>query len=86
MAERTALREIEKAKRALDRAVAAEHQSRDRFESALMVAAEGGASQREIASSAGLSQPYVSQVLKRRRRRFAPRGPVGALLASRRNR
>ena len=84
MTERTARREIEKAKSVLDRAVESEHRARERFEKALTKAAGYGLSQREIASAAGVSQPYVSQVLRRRPRRFVPSSPRGDRLASRR--
>ena len=84
MTESNELRAIDKAKRALDRAVAAEHRARDRFESTLVTAAESGASQREMATVAGVSQPYVSQVLRRRQRQFTPSSPLGNRLASRR--
>lgn len=84
MTERTARREIEKAKSVLDRAVESEHRARERFEKALTKAAGYGLSQREIASAAGVSQPYVSQVLRRRPRRFVPSSPRGDRLVSRR--
>ena len=84
MTESNELRAIDKAKRALERAVVAEHLARERFESTLVTATESGASQREMATVAGVSQPYVSQVLQRRRRRFTPRSPLGDRLASRR--
>lgn len=84
MTERAALREIAKAKQALDRAVATEQRARERFAKALANAAGDGFSQREIASVAGVSQPYVSQVLRRRPRRFVPSSPLGDRLASRR--
>ena len=44
-----------------------------------------GASQRDIAAAASVSQPYVSQVLAERRGRFVPTSRLGYLLAARRD-
>lgn len=55
-----------------------------RFEAAVVEAATSGVSQREIAASAGVSQPFVSQLVTARRGRFVPSTPLGYLLASRR--
>ena len=46
-----------------------------------MEAHEAGATQVAIAEAAGVSQPYVSQVLAKRVGRFIPRTPLGERLA-----
>lgn len=54
------------------------------FEAAVVVASETGSSQREIAARAGVSQPYIAQILAASRSRFVPRSKLGQVLASRR--
>lgn len=54
--------------------------------SRIVAATQAGASQREVAARAGVSQPYVAQVLAANRGRFVPRSKLGARLAARRDR
>lgn len=54
---------------------------RVRLEVAIVEAHRAGATQTAIAEAAGVSQPYVSQVLAKRGGRFMPRSPLGECLA-----
>lgn len=54
---------------------------RVRLEAAIVEAHRSGETQTAIAEAAGVSQPYVSQVLAKRGGRFSPRSPVGERLA-----
>lgn len=68
------------------RAVLAECTTRERLERvrlevAIVEAHAAGVTQTAIAAAAGVSQPYVSQVIARRADRFLPRSPLGERLA-----
>lgn len=80
-----ALGAVASAKRALERARRQEATAHARFEAAIVKAAQAGASQREIAARAGVSQPYVSQVVTANRGRFVPSSKLGYLLAAHRD-
>lgn len=83
MASKQTLESVGRARRVLGRASASEKVARVRFEAAMIRAVGEGASQREIALAASVSQPFVSQVLAKRAGRFVPRSRLGYLLASR---
>lgn len=78
------LKRLERERRSFDRAVMAERVARARLEAAMVDVAQAGASQREIAAAASVSQPYVQRVLVSRRDRFVPRSRLGLVLAARR--
>ena len=69
----------------LDRVLADERMARVKLEAAMVRAGGEGAAQRDIATAASVSQPYVSQVLADRRGRFVPSSHLGYLLAARRD-
>lgn len=79
------IKEVERCRSHLDRAVADEQLARVKLEAAMVRAGSKGAAQRDIASAASVSQPYVSQVLAERRGRFVPSSRLGYLLAARRD-
>ena len=54
------------------------------FEAAVVAASNAGSSQSEIAAGAGVSQPYIAQILAESRSRFVPCSPLGQVLLSRR--
>ena len=58
--------------------------ARARLEAAVVSAVRAGVSQRAIAVNAGVSQPYVSQVVAATRGRFVPSSPLGYVLAAHR--
>lgn len=78
------LDEVRSARGALRQARRERDLAQARFEAAVVEAAASGASQRAIATTAGVSQPFVSQIVAARRGRFVPSSPLGYLLASRR--
>ena len=55
-----------------------------RFGGAVLAASEAGASQRDIARRARVSQPYIAQILSASKSRFVPRSRLGLLLVARR--
>lgn len=57
----------------------------ERFEAAVLDASTAGASQREIATHAGVSQPYIARILGRPEK-SALSGPIGKRLLERRDR
>ncbi len=57
----------------------------ERFEAAVLDASTAGASQREIATHAGVSQPYIARLLGRPEK-SALSGPIGKRLLERRDR
>jgi predicted nucleotidyltransferase len=65
----------------LDECTARVRLERVRLEAAIVEAHVAGATQTAIAEAAGVSQPYVSQVLAKRGGRFIPRSPLGERLA-----
>lgn len=79
------LKAVERSRRSLDRAVRGERFARAKLEAAMVLAAQAGASQREIAAKASVSQPYVHRVLTERKGRFVPRSELGLLLAANRD-
>ncbi len=79
------LRTVERSRRSLDRAVRSERLARAKLEAAMVCAARAGASQREIAVRASVSQPYVHRVLAEREERVLPRSALGFLLAANRD-
>lgn len=68
----------------LDQHTAPVRLERVRLEVAIVEAHRAGATQTAIAEAAGVSQPYVSQVLAKRSGRFVPRSPLGECLAAHR--
>ena len=72
------------AKRRLDALRGKQRIAGSAFEAAVLAASETGSSQREIAACAGVSQPYIAQVLAASRSQFVPRSKLGQVLASRR--
>lgn len=72
-------------KRQLLQARRAQTRANERFEAAALGAARAGATQREIAAQAGVSQPYVARILARSER-FALSGPIGKRLVQQRDR
>lgn len=84
MARTAELRQLERRRCSLDRAVLAERMARAKVEAGMVDAARAGASQREIAAAAAVSQPYVQRILADRRDRFVPRSRLGFILAARR--
>lgn len=76
---------VSRSRRSLDRAASGERLARAKLEAAMVRAAEAGASQREIAARAGVSQPYVHRVVNERAGRFVPRSELGFLLAANRD-
>lgn len=72
------------ARAAFDDAARQERLARAELEAAMVAAAGEGLSQSQIATLAGVSQPYVSQVLARCRGRFVPRSRLGVVLAAHR--
>lgn len=84
MARSAALRQLERRRRSLDRALVAERVARAKFEAGVVDASGAGASQREIAAVASVSQPYVQRILSSRRERFVPRSRLGFLLSAHR--
>ncbi len=85
MGENASLNEVRRSRRALDRTLAGQKLARTKLEAAMIRAAESGASQREVAAVAGVSQPYVHRVLTEHKGRFVPRSPLGFQLAAYRN-
>lgn len=79
------LKMVARSRRSLDRAVRSERLARAKLEAAMVRAARTGASQREIAVNASVSQPYVHRVLTEREGRFLPRSELGFLLAANRD-
>lgn len=79
------VKEVERCRQQLDRALVDERLARVKLEAAMVRARTGGAAQRVIAAAASVSQPYVSQVLAERRGRFVPSSHLGYLLAARRD-
>lgn len=77
--------EVERCRQLLDRALVDERMARVKLEAAMVRACSAGAVQRDIATAAAVSQPYVSQVLAEHRGRFVPRSRLGYLLAARRS-
>lgn len=84
MGSQNALAVVAARRRITDRARAAARRASAELEAAVVNAAESGASQRQIAISAGVSQPYVARVL-RAHRRFRPQSNLGERLASKRD-
>lgn len=66
---------------ALEQHSTATRRERVRLEVAIIQAHGAGVTQVAIAKAAGVSQPYVSQVLTKRGSRFIPRSPLGERLA-----
>lgn len=82
-----ALALVRSRRRALQRARRAEARARDQFEAAVVEAAGAGGSQRETASQAGVSQPYVARILAAAGpARFVPSSRLGRRLVDRRDR
>lgn len=79
------LSSVARSRRALDRAARGERLARAKLEAAMVRAAEAGASQREIAARAGVSQPYVHRIVNERTGRFVPHSDLGFLLAANRD-
>lgn len=84
MAASAELGRLEQRRRSLDGATRAEGVARAKLEAAMVEAARAGATQREIATAASVSQPYVQRVLASRRGRFVPRSRLGFVLAAHR--
>jgi predicted nucleotidyltransferase len=82
---RVAVKDIAKQRRHLDRARREERQARAKLEAAIVRAAAAGGKQRDIASAASVSQPYVSQLIAQHRGRFVPSSRLGYLLAGHRD-
>jgi uncharacterized protein len=76
---------VGRSRRSLDRAASGERLARAKLEAAMVRAAVAGASQREIAARAAVSQPYVHRVVTERAGRFVPRSELGFLLAANRD-
>jgi predicted nucleotidyltransferase len=85
MDDSAALQEVVRTRHVLDYAVTSEKLARTELEAAMIGAAEAGASQREIAALASVSQPYVHRVLTERKHRFVPRSRLGVLLVAHRD-
>lgn len=68
----------------LEQHTAAARLERLRLEVAILEARRAGATQVAIAEAAGVSQPYVSQVITKRSDRFIPRTPLGERLVVKR--
>ena len=81
---RRALEAVGATKGRLDALRAEQRIAGSAFEAAVVVASATGSSQREIAARAGVSQPYIAQILAANRSRFVPRSKLGQVLASRR--
>lgn len=79
-----ALSEVASARDRVENTRRADALARARLESAVVRACRAGAPQREVAERAGVSQPYVSQVLAANRERFVPTSELGYLLAAHR--
>ena len=79
------LAKVGAARERLERARGVAGLARARFEASIVEAARTGAPQRAIATSARVSQPFVSQVVAANRGRFVPTSELGYLLASRRS-
>lgn len=77
----TVLETIRRRRSAIEDHTARARLERVRLEVAIVEAHGAGATQVAIAEAAGVSQPYVSQVLARRAGRFMPRTPLGERLA-----
>lgn len=69
---------------ALEQHTAAARLERVRLEVAILEAHRTGVTQVAIAEAAGVSQPYVSQVIAKRSGRFIPRTPLGERLVVKR--
>lgn len=79
------LAKVGAARERLERARGVAGLARARFEASIVEAARTGAPQRAIATSARVSQPFVSQVVAAHRGRFVPTSELGYLLASHRS-
>jgi len=71
-----ALHAVAAQRRQLTRARSKARELASRLELSIVAAADGGATQREIAEQADVSQPYVAQVI-RAHKRFRPHSPLG---------
>lgn len=82
---RETVKDITEQRQRLDRARRQERVARAKLEAAIVRAATAGAKQRDIASAASVSQPYVSQLVTQHRGRFVPTSRLGYLLAGHRD-
>jgi len=78
-----ALHAVAAQRRQLTRARSKARELASRLELSIVAAADDGATQREIAEQADVSQPYVAQVI-RAHKRFRPHSPLGEHLVSKR--
>jgi len=78
------LEDVSSARRDLDRARDGRPNAQARLRAAIVRAARGGESQRDVAARAGCSQPYVSQVITTSEGRFVPSSGLGYVLAAHR--
>jgi predicted nucleotidyltransferase len=84
MTTQQALDRIDEARRAADPARVEAREASARLERAILEAITVGATQSQVAARAGVSQPYISKVL-RRRDRFRPTSRLGVVLAANRD-
>lgn len=80
-----ALARVGSYRRRLLRAREVQLRARHDLEIAVVEAASAGATQRETALQAAVSQPYVARIVARHSRRFAPSSPLGRRLVERRD-
>jgi len=78
------LRRVDDARRAKERSRQAAALAAARLDASVVRAARVGATQREIARRAGVSQPYVSRLVNEATGRFVPSSRLGLLVAAHR--
>jgi predicted nucleotidyltransferase len=82
---RAGIKDIARERQHLDRARQRARVARAKLEAAIVRAAAAGGKQRDLASAASVSQPYVSQLVAQHRGRFVPTSHLGYLLAGHRD-